>query len=759
MIAFIFTLALSPSHAAAAVKQGPTEVKAEALKLKGINLYDAGAAAEKAAGPLVELKKLEVKTDWATCRDHAAKLKDKDLEPWIARQRLFCASKAFEQKKQTAGLIAAIKAVRAEWLVDGPWSNSLLDLEVASLAALADQQMKTNAADILKLYDQLLEASSQLSKAQKAKAYFYMAEAALQMKNEPQALYYYRQSTDLIPDVVANSRITRLSEKLNPRKKAETEAATEENVETVAAVTADGAEAQTDREIKQLLVNQQPVDAVRRMVEILKRFPGGVYARAYRDRCVELLAAAFESKSDNYLALISIMKDADDMRLADWAMSAHRRGMEAASLEFAEKALESLNASPSATSLHWIAGRAASFQGMREKATYHFDQLIQFHAATDEASEASLRLALIHVRDRNYQLAARILERLMGNGKKYDLVARYWRVRCLEKLGTPKIFEKERDELVQNYPFTYYGLVLRAERSGEKVIEFGKFDRSPLEDQSSPFWLAGAEKKAWARFIKLSAAGWLLEAQAELASVTFPKDPVLAFKLSQEMAAAGQYSMAITFSNRALDGESTLKHPRYLVSGFPKVYATLIDREAGARGLDPVLIRSLIRQESAFSMKAVSRSNAMGLMQMIPPTAQEVANELKIKPSIPDDMYRPEINIPMGTYYYAKVLKEFSKNVPLGLAAYNAGPYRLQRWMNNRPDLTALKSKPFESWEDEIWYDELPWNETSFYVKAILRNVLIYKLIDEGRVAWNVSFWSNLVKETGKESAVKTSAR
>jgi soluble lytic murein transglycosylase len=190
------------------------------------------------------------------------------------------------------------------------------------------------------------------------------------------------------------------------------------------------------------------------------------------------------------------------------------------------------------------------------------------------------------------------------------------------------------------------------------------------------------------------------------------------------------------------------------ISAVPKSYGQWIESEAKKYNLDPLLIRGLIRQESAYSLRAVSTSNAMGLMQMIPPTAEEIARKLKMKVHIPDDMYRPEINVPMGTFYVSDMLNQFSQNVPMALGAYNAGPVRLKSWLELRPEVAALKEKHSSDVLDELWFDELPWTETSFYIKAILRNVLIYQLIDKGPVTLKPVFWSDLA---GPAKTAKTS--
>jgi soluble lytic murein transglycosylase len=141
-------------------------------------------------------------------------------------------------------------------------------------------------------------------------------------------------------------------------------------------------------------------------------------------------------------------------------------------------------------------------------------------------------------------------------------------------------------------------------------------------------------------------------------------------------------------------------------------------------------------------------------MQLIGPTAQEVATELGLRGiSIPEDVFVPENNIQMGTYYIAKMIKQFNGHVPLGLAAYNAGPHRLKSFIDGRKEVSAQMQKFSSDPLDEMWFDELPWYETSFYVKAILRNAIMYQLLDKStakepdqrRVQFGSVLWGNLV--------------
>jgi soluble lytic murein transglycosylase-like protein len=121
-----------------------------------------------------------------------------------------------------------------------------------------------------------------------------------------------------------------------------------------------------------------------------------------------------------------------------------------------------------------------------------------------------------------------------------------------------------------------------------------------------------------------------------------------------------------------------------------KPYWNTIQSECGKHGIDPLLVASMIRQESNFNPNAISKHNAMGLMQIIPGTAEELNLS---------DPFDPDQNIKAGVNYLAKMLDRFDGNEQLALAAYNAGPGNVEKYNNSIP----------------------PFSETIDYVRRITR--------------------------------------
>lgn len=147
---------------------------------------------------------------------------------------------------------------------------------------------------------------------------------------------------------------------------------------------------------------------------------------------------------------------------------------------------------------------------------------------------------------------------------------------------------------------------------------------------------------------------------------------------------------------------------------FPLTYRNQIDRNAKANGLDSAWVYAILRQESAFMPDARSSSGALGLMQLMPGTAKEVASKLKNRSFKVADLTTPDVNIAMGTSYLNQVYQQLLSNPVLATAAYNAGPHRVLKWLPEKPQAT------------DAWIETVPFTETRNYLKHVLLYTMIY---------------------------------
>jgi soluble lytic murein transglycosylase len=137
---------------------------------------------------------------------------------------------------------------------------------------------------------------------------------------------------------------------------------------------------------------------------------------------------------------------------------------------------------------------------------------------------------------------------------------------------------------------------------------------------------------------------------------------------------------------------------------------------AGEYKIDPLLLASIVRVESGFNPYASSGKGALGLMQLEPQTAQELALELKLDYQDEEDLYRNDINLRLGAYYFSKLLKGEGGNLVLALAAYNAGPGKLRQW----------KIDPYGKDQNEL-IEAIPVAETQVYVQRVIKNYRLFK--------------------------------
>ena len=145
-------------------------------------------------------------------------------------------------------------------------------------------------------------------------------------------------------------------------------------------------------------------------------------------------------------------------------------------------------------------------------------------------------------------------------------------------------------------------------------------------------------------------------------------------------------------------------------------YSEYVYKYAEENDVDPYLIFSIIKAESNFNRNIESSSGAIGLMQLMESTAVEKANEIGEEVVVKEALFNPEINIKIGTNYYAYLIKHYNGNEHLALAAYNAGMGNVDRWIEEG----TIK-------EDGSDLENIPYKETNNYVRKILRNYKIYK--------------------------------
>jgi soluble lytic murein transglycosylase len=191
-------------------------------------------------------------------------------------------------------------------------------------------------------------------------------------------------------------------------------------------------------------------------------------------------------------------------------------------------------------------------------------------------------------------------------------------------------------------------------------------------------------------------------------------------EIARVYQAGGHYDRALVALKHEVPGYFTLDLtalPRpYWEALFPRPYWSDLTHYAIANQLDPYLVASLIRQESEFNPTVVSYANAWGLMQVLPSTGSKLAHELKIGRFNSDQLLVPSTNLQLGTHYFRSLIDHFGGKVEYALAAYNAGPDRVDDW---------LSSGTYRDTAEFV--ESIPFTQTREYVQAILRDAMVYR--------------------------------
>jgi len=149
---------------------------------------------------------------------------------------------------------------------------------------------------------------------------------------------------------------------------------------------------------------------------------------------------------------------------------------------------------------------------------------------------------------------------------------------------------------------------------------------------------------------------------------------------------------------------------------YPEAFGEFVELYAKQSGVDPRLAYSIMREESRFQVDVVSKADAIGLMQIIPPTARHLANELAISDFDVRSLYQPEINIKLGVKYLSDLSEMFEGNKIYVIPSYNAGEDAVGRWV-----------KASDASNPEEFIEEIPYDETNGYIKRVLKSYWIYQ--------------------------------
>lgn len=169
-------------------------------------------------------------------------------------------------------------------------------------------------------------------------------------------------------------------------------------------------------------------------------------------------------------------------------------------------------------------------------------------------------------------------------------------------------------------------------------------------------------------------------------------------------------------NSAAIHTSGTPKKIGLWMFAYPLLYSNQVAKDSQDNQLDPYLVHGLIREESRYNAMATSRSNAIGLMQLLPGTAFGVAKNMGLNIHSNDEIYNPTNNIALGTHYLAYVLKRHNGNALAAVASYNGGPNAVAKWIKGHADM-------------DVFVENIPVTETRDYVRKVFGSFWNYQSI------------------------------
>jgi len=298
-----------------------------------------------------------------------------------------------------------------------------------------------------------------------------------------------------------------------------------------------------------------------------------------------------------------------------------------------------------------------------------------------------------------------------------QLRPRYWSARAAALSDRTEFGQLELERIAREYPLTYYGWRAQERLS---VIGVGLVGSK----RSLPEGTRRVEDEAIERATLLIAADLEDLARAELRFAAMrARGLVDRTRVGILLARVGDYHRA----NRLVVNAYEDSLARGLQPGrealwwlsWPPAYRDLIEevipREAT---IDPELVWAIMREESHYRADASSSVGALGLLQLMPDTAAQLAIEQGLESFDTEDLFDPKTNIQLGSAYLAQLGSRFHGRMSAAIGSYNAGPSKVSAWLRGAGGRL----------EDDVWVEDIPYDQTRAYVKRVLRSLHAYKV-------------------------------
>jgi soluble lytic murein transglycosylase len=370
---------------------------------------------------------------------------------------------------------------------------------------------------------------------------------------------------------------------------------------------------------------------------------------------------------------------------------------------------------------HYLGAWLAMNSGEFETAVSEFAAFEDHHPSSKKRDEARWFRGFSWVRAKQYLKAREVLLTLSADFPRSSLVpqAQYWAARSAQlagpsDAGLPVDPAAEYRAVLSAFPGTFYGLL-----ASERLTELGVDTRLPFT--TPPKELAVKRPAGLELAASLARAGLFRDCAAEVSRALGAMPTGEALTWGHALQSLGDFGAAHTLAARHLWGAVyTQRTPEAVALMYPRAFRASVEAWSKEHQLEPAMAWAIMRRESAFAPEVTSVADARGLMQLIPPTASNVTSHLKLAPVDAAELYAPDWNIRLGTWYLHALMQRL-QHPTLVAGAYNGGPDAVAKWAKERGH------EPLDQWVEEI-----PYKETRGYVKQVTTDLFIYRQLYGG---------------------------
>ncbi len=399
-------------------------------------------------------------------------------------------------------------------------------------------------------------------------------------------------------------------------------------------------------------------------------------------------------------------------------------------IELARSAAQGPLAGDQRAMVHLFAGVWLEDQGKFDEAIAMFRQVAKLGDSASQRAEGLWRTGWAQYRTARYRDAAetfRAVVELHVNG--FEPQAMYWAARA-EEHGKSNGVGDQYARVCQRHAYSYYcqlaarraslpsvsPVMVAVERlAGEEAERLPENRRPEIEKHA-----------VYQRGIELKTLGFAQDAARELGALTeqYSRDQDVLLAFSTMLSEVGAYHPALRVAKvhfkEKLERSGLPTAPALWTVAYPTGLVPTISAQ-GITAVDPYLAAAIIREESQYDEKAVSVVGAVGLMQLMPVTANAVAQRYGFPTVGREELFDQETNIRLGVRYLGQLLEQYNGNLAHAVAAYNAGPIAVNSW------IAVHRGR-----DQDEFVELIPYQETRLYVKRVLRSYGEYRRLHNG---------------------------